>query len=126
MIAKKEIATKYIDFLEKGTIKELLKLFSENGMVDSPVYGLMDAKQFYHALKNDTINSELNLKGIFQEYDSNKIALYFNYKWTLKNNSQIEFDVVDIIEFNDANQITMLKIIYDTAKSSELINALRT
>lgn len=125
MITKKEVAIKYIDFLEKGNIKDLLKLFTENGIVDSPVYGVMNVDKFYNELSNDTTNSELHLKGIFEENDSNKIALYFNYKWTMKNNKQVEFDVVDIIEFNESNQINKLKIIYDTVKSRGMVNELK-
>lgn len=124
MITKKETANKYIDFLEKGDMDNLLKLFSENAIVDSPVYGVLNAKEFYTKLSNDTLLSELNLKGIFEENESNNIALYFNYKWTLINNKQVDFDVVDIIEFNDSNQISSLKIIYDTLKSRKVVNEL--
>ncbi len=125
MISKREVAIKYINFLEKGNIKNLLSLFTKDAIVDSPVYGKMDANRFYNVLNNDTTSSELKLKGIFEENDSNKLALYFKYKWTLKNNKQVEFDVVDIIEFNDSMHIYKLKIIYDTVKSRELVNELR-
>jgi hypothetical protein len=125
MDAKKEIAINYLELLEKGNIKDLLKLFSENSIVDSPVYGIRNAPQFYNDLKNDTLKSVLELKGIFEEKDSNKIAVYFNFKWTLINNNQVDFDVVDVIEFNDLNQIIRLKIIYDTSKITGAIDALR-
>lgn len=125
MISKKEVAIKYLDYLEKGNIKKLLKLFTKNGIVDSPVYGVLNANKFYVELSNDTINSELRLKGIFEENDSNKLALYFEYKWTMKNNKLVEFDVVDILEFDDNNSINRLKIIYDTVKSREMVNELR-
>ena len=125
MDAKKEIVIKYLELLEKGNIKNLLKLFNENSIVDSPLYWIRKAQQFYSDLKNDTLNSELHLKGIFEEEDSNRIAVYFNFKWTLINNKQVDFDVVDVIEFNDLNQITRLKIIYDTSKIQGAVNALR-
>ncbi len=125
MISKKEVAIKYLDYLEKGNIKELLKLFTKNGKVDSPVYGVLHANRFYVELSNDTINSELRLKGIFEENDSNKLALYFEYKWTMKNNKLLVFDVVDILEFDDNNSINRLKIIYDTVKSREMVDELR-
>jgi len=124
MVKKKEIVIKYLELLEKGNIKNLLKLFSENCIVDSPVYGIRKAQQFYSDLNNDTLNSELHLKGIFEEKDSNRIAVYFNFKWTLINNKQVDFDVVDVIEFNDLNQITRLKIIYDTVKSRKVVKKL--
>jgi ketosteroid isomerase-like protein len=125
MIAKRQVANQYIDFLEKGNISELLKLFTEDAIIDSPIYGIKSAADFYNELSNDTTNSELKLKGIFDDKDSINIALYFNYKWTMKNGKLVNFDVVDIIEFNEENQITKLKIIYDTVKSRGMIDELR-
>jgi len=125
-MTKKQIAINYINFLEKGNINELLKLFTKNGIVDSPIYGIKSATKFYNELSNDTTNSKLKLKGIFEESDTQNIALYFNYEWTMKNNKLVEFDVVDIIEFNESNQIIKLKIIYDTVKSSQMIDELRS
>jgi len=124
MNSKKEIAIEYLRFLEKGDMKNLLNLFSKNGIVESPVYGVMSAMLFYKELNNDTRNSELKLKGIFEEDDSNRLALYFNYKWLMKNNKQVVFDVVDIIEFNELNQIIKLKIIYDTTESRKMVDEL--
>ncbi len=125
MKSKKEISIAYIDFLQRGSLQDLLGLFAENARVDSPLYGEMKADDFYRELGNDTANSELKLKGIFEEKDSDSIALYFNYKWTMKNNELVEFDVVDIIEFDESNQIIKLKIIYDTFKSRAMIKKLR-
>ena len=126
MLSKKESAINYMNFLEKGNIEGLLSLFTVNGIVDSPVYGVMNAHEFYNKLNNDTANSKLNLKGIFEENSSNNLAIYFEYKWILKNNQKVEFDVVDIIEFDTSNKITKLKIIYDTVLSRELVRKLNT
>jgi len=124
MKTKKEIALKYLNYLDKGDIEKIIKLFNENGVVDSPIYGIMQADKFYPQLNNDTSNSELHLKGIFEENNSNKLALYFSYKWTLRNKEEVEFDVVDIIEFDSLNMINKLKIIYDTVVSRALVNDL--
>ncbi|APZ47110.1 hypothetical protein BW723_12815 [Polaribacter reichenbachii] len=121
---KKEIAKQYITHLENGNIKQVVALFNENGMVDSPLYGIKKADEFYRELNSDTANSELHLKGIFEENDSSSLALYFTYKWTLKNNKKVEFDVVDIIEFDNQNKINKLKIIYDTVTARKLVEAL--
>ncbi len=125
MMNKKEVATKYLEYLEKGEINLLIDLFDENGMVDSPIYGIKKAENFYRDLSDDTSNSKLILKGIFEQQDSNDLALYFNYKWTLQNNQVVEFDVVDIIELDDNNKITKLKIIYDTVVARELVERLK-
>ncbi|WP_440122295.1 nuclear transport factor 2 family protein [Tenacibaculum sp. Ill] len=121
---KSEIAKKYLEHLENGNIEKVINLFSNNGIVESPIYGIKKADQFYRELNNDTSNSELFLKGIFEQNDSNNLALYFTYKWTLKNNEKVEFDVVDIIELDYENKITKLKIIYDTVISRKLVNDL--
>jgi len=121
---KKEIAKEYIKHLENGNIGQVLALFNQNGMVDSPLYGIKKADEFYLELNSDTANSELSLLGIFEESDSNNLALYFTYKWTLKNNQIVEFDVVDIIEFDNQNRISKLKIIYDTVLARKLVEQL--
>ncbi|CAM1351169.1 nuclear transport factor 2 family protein [Tenacibaculum ascidiaceicola] len=121
---KSGIAKKYLEYLENGNIEKVIGLFSNNGIVESPIYGIKKADVFYRELNNDTSNSELFLKGIFEQNDSNNLALYFTYKWTLKNNEKVEFDVVDIIELNSENKITKLKIIYDTVISRKLVNKL--
>lgn len=74
---KKEIARQYITHLENGNIEQVIALFNQNGMVDSPLYGIKKADEFYRELNNDTSNSELYLKGIFEDNDSNDLALYF-------------------------------------------------
>lgn len=125
MTIKKEITIKYLDYLDKGDIENIIKLFNKNGVVDSPIYGIMKADEFYHKLNNDTSNSELHLKGIFEDNDSNKLALYFGYTWALKNKEEVEFDVVDVIEFDSLNRINKLKIIYDTVLARTLVKQLK-
>jgi len=124
-MTRKEISIHYLELLEKGEIEQLLLLFSGDALVDSPVYGIMPAPNFYQDLTNDTSNSELKLLGVFEENDSDILALYFNYKWTLKNNALVDFDVVDIIEFDARNKIKRLKIIYDTVVARGLVKQLK-
>ena len=118
---KKEIANTYLEYLESGNIRQLIELFDENWIVDSPIYGIKKADEFYRELNDDTSNSELHLKGIFEQNVSNDLALYFTYKWTLKNNQKVEFDVV---EFNAKNKIKKLKIIYNTVLTRKLVTSL--
>ncbi|MDO7171205.1 nuclear transport factor 2 family protein [Mariniflexile sp. AS56] len=123
-MTRKIIAKRYIDHLERGDVKKIIDLFNENGVVHSPLYGVKTANAFYNDLSRDTTNSELRLLGIFEDDDSNHLALYFTYIWTLKNNKKVEFDVVDIIEFDIHNKINKLKIIYDTVITRELVGQL--
>lgn len=122
----KTIARKYIEFLEKGDLNGINGLFHKDGMVESPLYGKMRASEFYKELMSDTTKSELELKGIYEAPESNSIALFFNYKWTMKNNEIADFDVVDIIDFNNTSEIRNLKIIYDTVQSRRIMNKLKS
>jgi len=124
-MTKKEIAIKYLEYLEKGAIESVLDLFNADAVVDSPIYGIKKASQFYSELDNDTSASKLKLNGIFEQNESNNLALYFTYKWTLKNDQQVEFDVVDIINFDTENKIQKLKIIYDTVVARKLVGQLK-
>ena len=53
------------------------------------------------------------------------IALHFNYQWTLRNDAKVNFEVVDILEFDDDNKIKILTIIYDTVQNRELVKKLK-
>lgn len=125
-MTKSEVANSYLEHLQNGNIVAVIDLFTHEGIVESPVYGVKKASQFYHELNNDTSKSELEVKGVFEERDSNTIALYFTYHWTLKNKEKVSFDVVDIIEFSSAHKIKKLTIIYDTVISRRLVQELRS
>ena len=125
MKSKSEIAKQYIEFLAKGEVNKVIDLFSENGKVSSPIYGEKSASDFYQTLAGDTINSELSLKEIFENPLSGNIALYSEYKWTVKSGKIVKFDVVDLIEFNDDHKIVALKIIYDTVITRRLVEEMQ-
>jgi ketosteroid isomerase-like protein len=125
MNQRKQVAKDYIAHLANGNVESLVELFAVDGTVESPLYGHMQASQFYQELFSDTTQSELQVKGIFEDQESNSIALYFNYIWTMKNDEVAEFDVVDIIKFDLQGKIENLKIIYDTVKSREFLKKLK-
>ena len=124
-MTKNEVAIAYIEFLNTDKILEIIDLFADQGKVHSPIYGVMLAKEFYPMLRSYSKSSELTLDTLFHEPNSSKLAIYFNYKWTLKNNKTVKFDVVDILYFNSENKITDLKIIYDTVTARKLIEEMR-
>ena len=125
-MTKKQIAKQYILYLEKGEVSKILSLFSEKGMVNSPLYGTKNAVDFYVELANDTASSELHIKGIFEDENSNQLALYFQYIWTLANHKKVTFDVVDILQFDEQNKIKNLNIIYDTVVARTLFNQMNS
>ncbi|WP_298894978.1 nuclear transport factor 2 family protein [uncultured Psychroserpens sp.] len=121
-MTRTSIAKRYLKYLEHGDMERIVDLFSETGTVSSPLYGDQPANAFYASLQNDTNSSKLELKGIFDDHQSNKLALHFNYHWVLKTEATVNFDVVDIISFNKELKIDHLQIIYDTVVSRQLIN----
>ena len=122
---RKAIARQYLKLLQAGATSAIIDLFAEVALVHSPLYGSQSATSFYTALNEDTNASAIILNGIFEESETGQIAIYFQYKWTLKNEAIVIFDVVDILTFNESNQIIALKIIYDTVKSRDLVRKLK-
>ncbi|MDH7445770.1 nuclear transport factor 2 family protein [Aquimarina sp. 2201CG14-23] len=122
-MTKIEVAEHYLSFLEKGEVDKVIALFTDNGIVESPLYGVLPAREFYRVLAEDTNASELQLDGVFSENNSNRISVLFKYIWTLKNNTKVEFKVVDILEFSSENKIEKLIIIYDTIEARKILAA---
>lgn len=120
-MTRREVASSYLELLEKGDMNQVLTLFSENAIIHSPIYGIRKASHFYKELASDTHNSKLELKGIFENEDLKQVAIFFNYQWTLKNAKEINFDVVDILTFSENLKIETLQIIYDTVVSRKAI-----
>lgn len=118
---KIKIGKKYLQYLKDGNFEKAVDLFCPNGIVESPIYGTKRANEFLLLLKNDTLLSDIELLGIFEQRNSTSLILYFSYGWTLKNKQRVSFDVVDIIEFDSKNRIIKLKIIYDTFITRKLI-----
>ncbi|WP_299216687.1 nuclear transport factor 2 family protein [uncultured Aquimarina sp.] len=123
-MTKEEVAKKYLFFLEKGEMDCVVDLFTNDGVVESPLYGVLSAKEFYKALAEDTNSSQLRFDGLFFEKNTNRISLFFDYVWILKNNKTVEFKVVDILELTSENKIKKLIIIYDTVNARSLIDTL--
>lgn len=120
-MTKEELAKKYLEYLENGEIDRVIQLFTKDGMVVSPVYGTMVAKEFYYALAADTKASKLNFDGLFVEENSNRISILFDYHWTLKSDKIVTFKVVDVLELTFDNKIEKLTIIYDTINVRDVL-----
>ena len=79
----------YLNALNEGSLDNVIKLFTEEAIVISPLYGKMPVKDFYNKLFADTNNSSTELLNIFLSTTGNKsIALHFNYKWKIKKIKQ--------------------------------------
>ena len=119
------LGEKYLKALEKGELQDILELFAPDGQVISPVYGRLKADKFYTTLLGDTKRSELQLHHSICDKVANKLAIYFTYRWTLKDDSLLIFDVADILVLDNDKKIKELIIIYDSRETSSKIASLR-
>ncbi len=108
------VAIAYLNALNGGDSEKVLRLFSSNGKVLSPIYGACLAKDFYSSLFDDTLKSETSLIENVIDVEGMSMALVFNYKWTLRDGKEVVFDCVDIIHLDKKMQIDSLQILYDT------------
>lgn len=113
---KQDIVRAYFHGLEKASYQDVIKLFSPNAVVNSPLYGKIEAVRFYKDLFSDTQNSTIVIKNIFVSADKlNTAAAHFIYSWTMKDGTKVQFECVDIFDFELQNDtILSLTIIYDT------------
>lgn len=114
----KTIATQYLEALEAGNVEHVLSLFTQDALVNSPLYGDRKASEFYPELFQDTANSRLTLKGVMDgnATDGTKlVSIWFYFDWMLANGEPAPFDVVDVLEMDtNSGLIKKINIIYDT------------
>lgn len=109
------IIKQYLKVLGIGNYKEIMKLFSPDAIVHSPLYGEVKASKFYRDLFADTSESKITLLNIFKGKDNFIGAGHFRYEWKLADGTLVSFECVDIFKFSKDNYIKDLTIIYDTA-----------
>jgi hypothetical protein len=109
------VLTLYLDALQTGNNDQVIRLFSNNAVVVSPLYGRVEASHFYRDLFTDTTHSKIVPHNIFISKDGTTGAAHFTYTWTLKDGTAATFECVDIIEFSEKGTIDQLTIIYDTS-----------
>ncbi|MEK7616054.1 MAG: nuclear transport factor 2 family protein [Patescibacteria group bacterium] len=113
----KENIRKYLRCLERSDYENLIGLFASSAIIHSPLYGEVEAKNFYKDLFKDTTKSTISLKDIFMNEDESKGAVNFLYDWVLADGSRVSFNCVDIFKFSSEGKIKELTIIYDTSQT---------
>jgi len=112
-----ELCKHYLAALNEGSLERVLATFAPNATVVSPLYGVVEAENFYRDLFADTNLSVTNLLNVFlPSGNTPSVALHFHYTWTLKNGKIVQFECVDVFELSsDRQKFVKLTIIYDTA-----------
>jgi len=110
----------YLQALEKGSYGDIIKLLTEDAMVNSPLYGKIKASEFYKELFKDTAKSKITLLNLFTSKNNRNVgAAHFLYEWVLKDGTPTSFECVDVFKFSDDGKIKHLTIIYDTYKTHQ-------
>jgi len=103
----------YLRALRTSDVPLAVSLFTPGGVVDSPLYGRLPAREFYPALFADTAESVLTLRKTLLSADGATLAFWFDFGWILADGSPAPFTVIDVAEL-EGGLISMLHIVYDT------------
>lgn len=121
----KQLLEKYLAALEAGSYEGLMELFEPDGVVLSPLYGQMPAREFYRDLFEDTRQSKLTLLDTLESNENgNSCGVHFIFDWTLADGTLFPFECVDMFEVSPAGRFSKLTIIYDTAGVRDTFNNL--
>jgi steroid delta-isomerase len=118
----------YLAALETADTTRMLALFADGATVDSPLYGLVPAREFYARLFRDTAQSTLRLRSVMVGKTTESrptVAFWFDFHWTLSDGTPAPFTVVDVAELDPDGRILTLHILYDTAPLRASFDALR-
>lgn len=104
----------YLRALSDCDADRAISLFSHDGIVNSPLYGELPAREFYPMLFADTSESVLSLRKTLLSPDASTLAFWFDFGWVLADGTPAPFTVVDVAELDEQGLISRLHIVYDT------------
>lgn len=107
----------YLHALNTADAELAVSLFSEDGVVHSPLYGPQLAKDFYPVLFADTGQANVTLRSVMTGTDAagvTTVSFWFHFDWRLPSGTAAPFDVVDIASLGADGRIKDLHIVYDT------------
>ena len=104
----------YLRALSDADAALAIRLFTPDGIVNSPLYGELPARDFYPMLFADTAESVLSLRKTLLSPDGATLAFWFDFGWVLADGTPAPFTVVDVAELDEHGLISRLHIVYDT------------
>ncbi|QCP00106.1 nuclear transport factor 2 family protein [Arthrobacter sp. 24S4-2] len=104
----------YLQALSDADAARVISLFTPDGIVNSPLYGELPAREFYPMLFADTAESVLSLRKTLLSPDGSTLAFWFDFGWVLADGTPAPFTVVDVAELDERGLIFRLHIVYDT------------
>jgi hypothetical protein len=112
-----DLVAAYLRALSTADTGLAVSLFTDDGIVHSPLYGARSAREFYPALFADTSQANLTLKAVMRGEDQAgqmTVSFWFHFDWRLPSGTAAPFDVVDVATLAPDGKVKELHIIYDT------------
>jgi ketosteroid isomerase-like protein len=105
----------YLNALERGDVAAICALFAPDARIFSPFLGWMAPKPFFDKVEAASAPSRITPIDICVSTTGARRATgYFVYDWALKDGSAVQFECVDVFEFDESARIERMVIVYDT------------
>lgn len=108
---KLELIEKYCHSLKANDYKAVISLFTEDGLVLSPLLGLLPHQDFYQKLFDTTYRDRVDIKNCFLTSQvGNSIAAHLTYTGGKNRQPPESLEFVDIFNLDSRNKIEKLTI----------------
>ncbi|TGN98126.1 nuclear transport factor 2 family protein [Burkholderia sp. USMB20] len=105
----------YLKALESGDVAAICALFTPDAQIFSPFLGWMSPRPFFEKVAAASGPSRITPIDICVSATGARRATgYFVYDWGLKDGTAVQFECVDVFEFDDDARIERMIIVYDT------------
>ncbi|MCA8252538.1 nuclear transport factor 2 family protein [Burkholderia sp. AU31624] len=105
----------YLKALEGGDVAAICALFTPDARIFSPFLGWMQPTPFFEKVVAASGQSRITAIDICVSATGARRAIgYFVYDWGLKDGSAVQFECVDVFEFNESGLVERMVIVYDT------------
>lgn len=109
--------------LEKLDFENLLKSFTHNAVVHTPIRANAKVNEYFRELLLNTKNMKIKTRHIYQcEDDPNMMAMLFTFTWELPGGTIQDMDAASFFTFElNSDKIADLKVVYNAAESMEIL-----
>lgn len=112
-----DVIQKYMRALAAYDLDGLNSLFTEDAQIYSPLLGWLSPRVFFEkmcTISDGEKSGQIAHNTLISTEGRPVMIKHFTYNWAVKDGRKTTFEVCDVFEFNDKNQITKETIIYDT------------
>ncbi|WP_412529433.1 nuclear transport factor 2 family protein [Burkholderia lata] len=112
----------YLKALERGDVASICAQFAPDARIFSPFLGWMQPKPFFEKVVAASGQSRITTIDICVSATGARRATgYFVYDWGLKDGSAVQFECVDVFEFDESGLVERMVIVYDTHPVREAV-----